>query len=409
MKRREALSLLGVSALPAQAAAQEPGMPPDQPCALAPANSDTGTLFAEMEKLGRRSAFPESFLSGKWSSYDEFRRAGRRLAFEALGSEPPKVDPRPEIVHRQEFDAYTREKIVFSTAPEFRVPAYLHLPKKRSGRVPAIVDLHSHGGMFLFGKEKVIDFGENHPAMTPYHAANYEGRPTATELARRGYAVITIDAFGFGERRILMDDDHADGWERAKYSLDDVRRLNQKCRAKESTIVKTLAYAGLSWPGIIGWDDIRTVDFLLTRPEIDPARIGCVGVSMGGWRSLVLAGLDDRIAAGCVVGFMSTAKPMMRKHMDTHSFVHFIPRLHDKLDLPDVVALRAPKPLLVQQCSRDGLFPLEGMRESVDKIAQIYAKTGSGGAFLGKFYDERHIFNVEMQNDAFAWFDKWLK
>jgi dienelactone hydrolase len=283
------------------------------------------------------------------------------------------------------------------------------LPKKRSGRVPAIVDLHSHGGMFLFGKEKVIDFGENHPAMTPYHAANYEGRPTATELARRGYAVITIDAFGFGERRILMDDDHRDGWERAKYSLDDVRRLNQKCRAKESTIVKTLAYAGLTWPGIIGWDDMRTVDFLLTRPEIDPARIGCMGVSMGGWRSLVLSGLDDRIAAGCVVGFMSTAKPMMRKHMDTHSFVHFIPRLHDKLDLPDVVALRAPKPLLVQQCSRDGLFPLEGMRESVEKIAQIYAKTGSGSAFLGKFYDERHIFNVEMQNDAFAWFDKWLK
>jgi dienelactone hydrolase len=405
MNRREALALLGATSLGAQTAE---GMPPDQPRALAPAGSDTGTLFADMERLGRRGGFPASFLESS-SSWEQVRREGRRLAFEALGSEPPKVEPRAEIVHRQEFDEFTREKVVFTTAPEFRVPAYLHLPKRRTGRVPAIVDLHSHGGMFLFGKEKVIDFGGNHPAMVEYHKANYEGRPTATELARRGYAVITIDAFGFGERRILMDDDLKDGWDRRRYSIEDVRRLNLKCRQREPTIVKTLAYAGLTWPGIVMWDDMRTVDYLLTRPEIDPARIGCVGVSMGGWRSLLLAGLDERIAAGCVTGFMSTVKPMMRRHMDTHSFVHFIPRLHDKLDLPDVVALRAPKPLLVQQCRQDGLFPLDGMEASVDRIAKIYAKAGAAEAFTSKFYEVRHIFNIEMQEEAFAWFDKCLK
>ncbi|HRJ22063.1 MAG TPA: alpha/beta hydrolase family protein, partial [Bryobacteraceae bacterium] len=381
----------------------------DTPRPLAPASSDTGTLFAQMAELGRRSDFPGSFLNPGWRSWAEFRRAARQTILDALGSAPPPVNPSPEVIHRQEFDTFTREKIVFSTAPELRVPAYLHLPKKRSGRLPAIVDLHSHGGMFLFGKEKVIDFGANHPAMVDYHKANYEGRPTATELVRRGYAVITIDAFAFGERRILMDDDLKDGWDRTKYSLEDVRRLNQRNRQKESTIVKTLAYAGLTWPGVVAWDDMRTVDYLLTRPEIDPARIGCVGVSMGGWRSLLLAGLDDRIAAGCVVGFMSTAKPMMRKHMDTHSFVHFIPRLHDRLDLPDVVALRAPKPLFVQQCRRDGLFPLAGMEESLAKIAKIYAKNGSPNAFTGRFYDQPHIFNVAMQDDAIAWFDQHLK
>jgi dienelactone hydrolase len=221
--------------------------------------------------------------------------------------------------------------------------------------------------------------------------------------------VITIDAFPFGERRLIMDDDLKLGWERGNYTAEDVKRLNDRCRAKESTVVKSLSYLGMTWPGITTWDDIRTVDYLVSRPEVDPFRIGCVGVSFGGYRSLFLAALDDRIAAACVVGFMSTVKPMIRRHMDTHSFVHFVPALHRALDFPDVVALRAPKPLLVLQCRRDGLFPVEGMEESLQKIAAIYAKAGAKDQFTGRFYDVPHRFDVPMQEDAFNWFDQHLK
>jgi hypothetical protein len=109
------------------------------------------------------------------------------------------------------------------------------------------------------------------------------------------------------------------------------------------------------------------------------------------------------------VGFMSTVKPMMRRHMDTHSFVHFVPALHRSLDLPDVVALRVPKPLLVLQCRQDGLYPLSGMEESLRKIAAIYEKAGAPRNFTGRFYEAPHIFNLAMQEDAFAWFDRHLK
>src|SRR5205823_4794770 len=118
---------------------------------------------------------------------------------------------------------YVREKITFATTPHFRVPAYVLIPKGAK-KAPAIVDLHSHGGMFLFGKEKVIDLGDNHPTMTAYHRGNYDGRPTATELVRRGYVVLTIDAFMFGERRAMLDADLKHGWDRARYS-DEVVRL----------------------------------------------------------------------------------------------------------------------------------------------------------------------------------------
>jgi len=382
---------------------------PDGVRNLTPTGADSGSLFPDVERLAGTGEFSHSFLSGRFKNVAEFRREGRKAMLDGLAYRPASVAARPEVVDRQDLGEFIREKVIFSTTPHFRVPAYVHIPKNRKGPLPAIVDLHSHGGMFIYGKEKVIDFGQNHPSLTQYHKENYEGRPTATQLVKRGYVVITIDAFPFGERRVMMDDDLKYGWDRSKYSVEDLRYLNGKCRTRESTIVKSLTYAGVTWPGLVAWDDMRTVDYLVTRPEVDPKRIGCVGVSLGGYRSLLLAGLDDRIAAGCVVGFMSTVRPMIRKHMDTHSFVHFIPGVHSRLDLPDAVSLRVPKPLLVLQCKRDGLFPLTGMEESVQKLSAIYAKAGAPTAFRSKFFDEKHIFNIAMQEEAFAWLDGILQ
>ena len=405
-----AVPALGALPVGAQPAASSPtDMPADLPRATTPAAADLGPNFALVQALDDQRPYPGSFLSGRFASVDAFTTAGRQAILDAYGYRPLPVAPAAEVVDRYEGPDFVREKVVFSTTPTFRVPAYVHMPKGLRGRAPAIVDLHSHGGMFLFGKEKVIDFGRNHPAMVRYHAENYERRPTATALARRGYVVITIDAFMFGERRVLMDADLGAGWDRSHYSLDDVTRLNRVCASKESTLAKTLTVLGMSWPGLVAWDDMRTVDYLLTRPEVDPARIGCVGVSFGGWRSLFLSALDTRIAAGCVVGFMSTIRSMLRRHVDTHSWVHFVPGLHRHLDLPDVASLNAPRPLLVQQCRRDGLFPLDGMEAAVNVIAAAYARAGLSDRFTSRFYDVPHEFNVQMQEDAFAWLDARLQ
>lgn len=405
-----AASRPGVAAgsAPAQAAAA-PQAPADLPRSAAPSAADLGSNFDLVRTLDAAGPYPGSFLSGRFASVEAFTTAGRASILDAYGYRPAPVAPAPEVVDRYEGPDFIREKVVFSTTPQFRVPAYVHIPKGLTGRAPAVVDLHSHGGMFIFGKEKVIDFGRNHPAMTVYHAGNYESRPTATALARRGYVVITIDAFMFGERRVMMDGDLSAGWDRAAYTVEDVQRLNRVCQSKESTLAKSLTVLGTSWPGIVAWDDMRTVDYLISRPEVDPARVGCLGVSFGGWRSLFLSALDTRIRAGCVVGFMSTIRSMLRRHVDTHSWVHFVPGLHRHLDLPDVVSLNAPRPLLVQQCRRDGLFPLEGMEAAVKTIGDVYAKAGIADRFTSRFYDVPHQFNVQMQEDAFAWLDRQLR
>jgi dienelactone hydrolase len=382
---------------------------PDPARKLTPSSADLGSLYADVQRIAGERPYDLSFLGGRFRDIDAFKKAGREKILELILYRPEAAPPRAEVVDRVESDTHIREKVLFSTSPQLRVPGYVLIPRKRKGRCPAIVDLHSHGGMFLFGKEKVIDLGRNHAAMTDYHRRNYDGRPTATELVRRGYVVISIDAFMFGERRVIMDADLKLGWDRARYSLDDVRNLNQVCRTKETTLAKALTWAGLTWPGIVFWDDIRTVDYLASRPDVDPERIGCLGISMGGYRACFLAALDDRIRAACVTGFMSTLRPMIQAHVDTHSWVHYVPGLQKYLDLPDVAMLTAPRHLLVQQCQQDRLFPLAGMRASLERIGDGYAKAGAKDRFTGRFYDVPHTFTRRMQDDAFDWFDRNLR
>jgi hypothetical protein len=129
---------------------------------------------------------------------------------------------------------------------------------------------------------------------------------------------------------------------------------------------------------------------------------------MGGYRAIYLTALDERIKAGCVVGFMSTVAPMIQAHLDTHSWVHFLPALHRFLDWPDVASLAAPRSLMVQQCSQDRLFPPTGMKDAVEKIAAVFERAGAKDHFVGRFYDVPHRFTKPMQEDAFAWFDREL-
>lgn len=352
-----------------------------------------------------------SFLSKDWKDTDAWRKEARNKVFELMNFSPASVPLNPTVDSKTMRDGLVFEEISYDMPYGPRTKGFF-LYHQNAKKQPAVVALHDHGGFFYYGKEKIVESGIKSAALDE-HKQHYGGRSWASELAKRGYAVLAIDNFLWGSRSIPIDsvnDEMVGNFEGlAPGSEDYIRNFNFLWDSVESSItVSTLANAGTCWPAILSYEDMRSVDYLLTRPEIDPSRIGCGGLSGGGLRTIFLAGLDPRIKAAFCVGFMSTLRGMLRNHIRGNSLIMYVPHLLSFLDLPDVIALRAPAPLLVQLDRDDGLFSLKGMEEANQKISKIYEKMQHPENYTGRFYPGRHKFDVEMQEDAFAWLGKKL-
>lgn len=373
-------------------------------------SSDVGSLFPFIQSQTIHGDFPLSYLRPEFKTPTAWKRKARREVLERLHYAPPKCDPRPEIVSRVDCDGYVRETVYFNTTPDVRVPAFVLIPKQARFPAPAIVALHDHGGFYFWGKEKLVEDAAEHPVLTEFKRRYYAGNSIAASLARQGYVVIVIDMFYWGERRMLLESDPADWRERPKeIPAERIAAFNQRAGQSEQLVGRTIYAAGFTWPGVMFWDDIRTVDYLLTRPEVDHKRIGCVGLSVGGLRSCHLAALDDRIKAAVVVGWMTSFPAQLKRHIvNTIGHSMLVPGLYRTLDYPDVASLALPSALLVINGSKDTLFDPDGVRTAFDKLTACFRKAGVPEKLRLRLYDTPHEFNAEMQMEAWEWLRKWV-
>jgi dienelactone hydrolase len=349
-------------------------------------------------------------LRADFRDHSSWQRTARAKLLELLHYEPAPCQPQAEVVERVEADGYTREKVYFNTTPELRVPAYVLVPKKLERPAPALVALHDHGGYYLWGKEKLVATENEHAHLSKFKEQAYAGRSIASDLARAGYVVVVIDMFYWGERRMLLDDDAADWRQRAQdLTAERINAFNRRSGESEQLVGRTIYSAGFTWAGVMFWDDIRTVDYLVSRPEVDKNRIGCVGLSVGGLRSCHLAALDDRIKAAVVVGWMCSFPRQLKAHVrNTIGHTKLVPGLYRFMDYPDVAALASPAALLVINGSQDGLFEREGVAQAFEKLAACYRKAGTPEKVATRLYDSPHEFNPAMQEEAWAWLRRWV-
>lgn len=428
--RRQAIGALAALALPLdQLAAAAPGVSVDD---LAPARralddvaaaqegTDLGNLAGTLDWIARERAPTLSFLDPRWTSLEAWKAAARPAFLHHLAFDPAPGPIRADVDRVEERDGFRIEHVRIHASPAYPIPARVLVPSGRRGRLPAVVALHCHGGQYAWGAAKLVSSPDDSPVLIDYRNRLYGGRAYAEDLARRGFVVIVIDALYFGARRLrpeTLSRDTVPSEAReafdsfatlAEGSAARIRAENRIASAFETPVARTLAAAGASWPGLLAWDDRRTVDYLATRTDVDVERIGCIGLSGGGLRAACLAAADPRIEATCVVAWMSTLGEMVPAHARRHTWMAWVPGLRGSLDLPDAAALTAPGALLVQQAARDTLFPVEGMRAAVEKLERIYAKAGIPDRFRGAFYDEPHSFSPAMQADAFAWLQRWL-
>jgi dienelactone hydrolase len=284
------------------------------------------------------------------------------------------------------------------------VPAFVLIPKKAARPAPGLVVLHCHGGAYVWGKEKVVAVDDEPAALSEFKQRLYQGTSIANELVRRGYVTIVIDMFYWGERRMLLDDDPSPYRERERMTPDEIAAFNRRSSQNEQLVARSLMTAGITWPGVMLWDDLRTLDYLASRPEVDRQRLGCVGLSVGGYRSFLLAALDPRIKAAIDVGWMTSFGSNIRRHVvNTVGLTFHVPGLYRYLDLPDLAALIAPRSVMVINGSKDALFPADGVEKAFRKIEACFKKAGVPEGQRCRLYDAPHEFNREMQAEAFEW------
>lgn len=333
----------------------------------------------------------------------------RALLRDGLHYPLPPVALNAVTLDRWETDAFIRETIEFNTAPWFRVPGYFYVPKNVRLPAPALVVLHEWGGPMLFGADRVSG-PPRHAALVEHRAQSTSGRALADWFATHGYAVIVIDAYHFGRRAPRGLGGLPPQYDAAELDAATLKRFDTIARDQLYLGVRQLNWAGTTWAGVNFGDDSRCIDYLLSRPEVDPARIGCTGLSGGGWRTNILAALEPRIRAAVSVGWMTTGDSQQVYNVaGAIGTFCLLPGVWDRLDVPDLIAMAAPRAVMVVSGTEDQLFPPLGQREAARQIAAAYAWAGAPERFSHFAPAKPHCYDADIQAAALTWFDQHLK
>lgn len=391
-----------------RAAAQAGGKPADQGKKWK--GSTLGNLYPFIKEEQHRSKQRLAYLNRRPKDLEAWKAEARSKIFDALAYRPEQCPPGATILERVDKGEYIRERLTFHTAPQVEVPAYLFIPKRAKRPAPAVLALHDHSGLYYWGKEHIVETDNEHPMLTAFRQARYDGQSYPATLAQHGYVVLTIDMFYFGDRRLILDEDLERGInDHSKRETEaTINGINDRNGKAEHIIYKNMIDAGFTWAGVLVWDDIRSIDYLQTRPEVDPKRIACTGLSVGGFRTNFLAGLDPRIKAACIAGWMTSFRSLLPRYESYTVPAGWPPGLLDDLDYPDVGSLTMPNPLMVVHGWQDTLFPPDGVRAAFRNLAQCYDAIGKPERFHTMTFDGPHKFPLEAQRQMIEWFDRWV-
>ncbi len=328
----------------------------------------------------------------------------------------PETPQDVRIERQWEQDGLYGEEITWSVGYGPRTSAWLFKPVNATQPLPAVLALHDHGGFKFYGKEKISEGPE--PAedmLLKYRQNSYGGQAWVNALARQGLVVLVHDTFLWGSRRFPLPE-MKEGlfnpsvpanelmWASSDGLIPhEIAEYNYLAALHEHVISKYLNVLGGSMPGVVSHEDRIALNYLCSRPEVLPERVGCMGLSGGGNRAGLLMATADNLKAAVIVGLMSTYAGLLDHNISIHTWMLFPFAWARFGDWPDLVACRAPAPLLVQYDVDDALFTVKGMQDAHERLALHYQASGYPQAYTGQFYPGPHKFDLEMQAAAFSW------
>ena len=320
-----------------------------------------------------------------------WQRRLRAKLIEVLGLdtfEPAR--PRPARVGREDMGDHWREDWTIRTEPDVVATFYALVPKGigRGERRPAVICPHGHGsaGRFSPAGRRDIEI-----VARQIEAFNYD---YAVQFARRGLVAFAMDARGFGQRRVQgKREDKKDASLFIANSCHELMLMGQPL--------------GQSVAGMWTWDLMRLVDYAAGRPEVDPRRIGCAGLSGGGLQTLYLGAVDRRIRAAVISGYFYGAKDSLIR-LAGNCDCNCVPHLWKYADVGDVAGLIAPRPLLIETGDEDPLNGAAGLGNVYPQVRaarKVYRALAAGRQLRHHVFHGGHRWCGEQ---ALPWMDARL-
>lgn len=299
---------------------------------------------------------------------------------DSLGDLPKgDVDLNPQILEEVDCGSYIRQRVVYNTDEMLSMPAYVLIPKDiERDKFPSVIACHGHG----YGSREVIGLqpdGKDN-SKCPTYQNNF-----GLELVKRGFLVIVPELLGFGDRRLIED---------------------SKKPPEENSCYRISTYllmVGRTMAGMRTWEIIRTIDYLLTRDDVDSERIGCMGISGGGLVCAFASAIDERIKCSIISGYANTFKGSIMSVR--HCIDNFIPSILKIAEMPDIIGLIAPRPLLIEAGTSDHIFPIKSVYEAHSQVEEIYRLLEAEDKLKLYVFEGGHELDGYK---SYLWLERWL-
>ena len=365
-----------------------------------------GEIPTYVETLKKELTYPMAWGNSPIKNFKKWKKAARAKVFECMMT-PPNAAAAwdTEVLGEEQRDGYKAQKIAFNINAYSRITAYLLIPDGK-GPFPTVNALHDHGAHLFIGKEKMI-----RPFFTPeeqdapakqalcqeilddadaWARQLYDNQYVGDYLAKHGYVVFAADAPMWGERG------RKEGVDRNKYDL----------------IAGNMMMLGRDLSAFMTYDDIASTEFLASLPMVDAKRIGCVGCSMGAYRSWMLSALSDRIKTGASICWMITTDAQLTRRFgrkENGGFANCIPALRQYLDYPHIASLACPKPMLFISGTKDKLFPVPGVKDAFTEMHKVWKSQGVDNLLDTELWEIPHSCGLKAQEKMLEFLDKNLK
>ncbi len=340
-------------------------------------------IFTLQEYWNKLAAEHKPSLSYKNAGlpFEEWQKTAREKLLSLLGEFPEKVPLNSEIQYSVDEGDYIRQRVVFDVDKYMSLPAIVLIPKsaKADRSTPAILCSHGHGP---FGKDSVVGMTGSPERAADVAAANYD---FGVQMAKAGFVTISPDLRGFGERR-------------DKYDPIDIPRDPCNLNYVKGSIF------GIYPLTLNIWDFMCCIDYLETLPQVDPDRIGMMGLSQGGTMTTFTTAVEPRIKACDIISYVN---PFDAFGIRDGNFCgsQVLPNLYKYFDTFDIAGLIAPRPTLMEMGIYDACFPFEDLWRGYEETKRIFEAAGVSDKLETDVHPHGHAFSGVK---AFDFFKKYL-